>query len=286
MLDASLLALAALNRLARAHLLAHDVPYGVHRRRRLDLYRPAGAPPFPVLLFFYGGGWRSGSKELYRFVGAAFASSGFLTVIPDYRIYPEVAFPGFLEDCAQAVAWVHREGRTYGGDGAPPAVVGHSAGAYNAVMLALDRSWLGESGLEARRDLRAVIGLAGPYDFLPIDGPTLRTIFGPEREWPRTQPIRHVHGDNPPLLLIAGSIDRVVRARNTEQLAARIRAAGGPVEERIYPCAGHLSVLGALAPSLRLLAPTERDCLRFLARQTGPAGETRRHRREDAAQAV
>lgn len=283
--DVSRLALAALNRLAHTRLLARDVPYGAHRRRRLDVYTPAGAPPFPVLLFFYGGGWRSGSKELYRFVGAAFAHSGFLTIIPDYRVYPEVRFPAFLEDCAQAVAWVHREAQAYGGNGMPPAVIGHSAGAYNAVMLALDPSWLGEHGLAARRDLRAVIGLAGPYDFLPITGPTLKIIFGPESDWPRTQPIRYARGDNPPLLLIAGSADRVVQAANTRRLVARIRAAGGPVEERIYPLAGHLSVLGALAPSLRLLAPTHRDCRRFLVRPTTTACE-RHNRRADAAQTV
>ncbi len=275
MADPAILALSALNRLAHGRLLASDIPYGAHRRLRLDVYAPSGRPPFPALLYFYGGGWRSGCKEMYRFTGAAFAAAGFLTVIPDYRIYPEARFPAFLEDCAASVAWVRRNSERYGADGAGPSVIGHSAGAYNAAMLALDATWLGQCGLKPRTDLGPVVGLAGPYDFLPITGPTLKIIFGPERQWPRTQPIRFVSGDNPPMLLLAGGADRVVVAANSSRLAARIRAAGGSADARLYRWTGHAGILGALAPQLRLLAPTFRDCVRFLGHdriETGDAG--------------
>lgn len=280
MADPAMLALFALNGLAHGRLLASDIPYGAHRRLRLDLYAPSGEPPFPPLLYFYGGGWRSGSKEMYRFTGAAFAAAGFLTIIPDYRIYPEVRFPAFLEDCAAAVAWVRRNAVRYGADGAAPAVIGHSAGAYNAAMLALDATWLGECGLAPRTDLGPVIGLAGPYDFLPITGATLKAIFGPEREWPRTQPVRFVNGDNPPMLLLAGGADRVVRPANSRRLAERICAAGGSAEARLYRWTGHAGILGALAPQLRLLAPTFRDCVRFLGHGRMPADKAGSWRHE------
>lgn len=236
---------------------ASSLPYAAGERRMLDVYLPpAGAARAPVIVFFYGGNWVSGSRADYAFVGQALAARGFVVVIPDYRLYPQVRYPDFLEDSAQAVAWTVREIAAYGGDPGRVFVMGHSAGAYNAAMLALDERWLGKQGLTPQA-LSGWIGLAGPYNFLPIQNPTTRPVFHFPDTPPASQPIAHVAPSSPPALLIAAQSDEVVRpARNTGAMAARLRAAQVPVREVYYDGVGHAALVATLSTSLRGLAPT------------------------------
>jgi acetyl esterase/lipase len=242
--------------------VTRDVAYGAGPRRMLDIYRPDGPGPFPVVVFFYGGSWRDGSKGDYKFVAASLARQGILTVVPDYRVYPAVKYPGFVQDGAAAVAWTVAHAGAYGGDTGQLFLMGHSAGAYIAVMLALDPDFLTAEGV--RRDaLAGAIGLAGPYDFLPIEDPDIIPIFAvPDQQ--ATQPIDHVDGHNPPLFLAAGSDDTTVLPRNTTRLAAKVRAAGGPVSEKIYPGIGHVGIIIAIAPLFRGKAPVLDDVLGFI----------------------
>ena len=256
--------IGVLNGLAPDRLYRDGIAYGPEKRHRLDLYRPVGPGPFPVAVFLYGGGWDSGDRAMYRFVGGAFAQAGFLTVIPDYRVWPAVRYLGCLQDCAAAFAWTRREIAGFGGEAGAPALIGHSAGAYNAAMLALDPALLGAHGLSAQRDVARLIGLAGPYDFLPLETDELRQIFGPGPAGPDTQPISYVDGRNPPALLLAGTDDKTVRPANTERLAARIRERGGVVRSRLYPGIDHREIVGAIGTPLRFLCPTLRDCVDFL----------------------
>lgn len=254
-----------LNAISPDRLVAGSVTYAGGPRRSLDVYAPdldrqSGRP---VVVFLYGGRWDSGDKAMYRFAGGALAALGFVVVIPDYRVYPEIRYPDFLRDCAAAVAWTVGNAGRFGGTGAP-FVMGHSAGAYNAAMLALDPRWLGEVGLSPRADLRGMVGLAGPYDFLPLDTIELEHIFAPGQPLRTTQPIEYVDGRNPPMLLLAGRRDTVVRPSNSLRLAARIREAGGPVEQRLYPGIGHDEIIGAFAGPLRFLAPSLRDSASFM----------------------
>jgi acetyl esterase/lipase len=251
-----------LNGMAPNRLSARNIPYGAGPRRSLDVYVPArmrGAAP--VVVFLYGGSWESGAKEDYRFVGGALAAAGFVTIIPDYRLYPEVVFPAFLDDCAAAFAWASAHARAFGG-GDRIFLMGHSAGAYNAAMLALDPSYLARAG--ASGPVAGTAGIAGPYDFLPVETAALRAIFGQPPTPPATQPINHVDGRNAPMLLLAGATDTTVLPRNTLRLAARIRGAGGPVQSRIYPGIDHKEIIGAMGVPFRFLCPTYRDCTDFI----------------------
>lgn len=251
--------------------LERDVPYGEGPRRTLDLYVPAAARAgTPLIVFFYGGRWDSGTKDWYRFVGQAFAARGYATAVPDYRVYPEVRYPAFVEDAAAAVAWVGAQRQKRGlGDG-PIYLVGHSAGAHIAAMLALDARWLAAAGVDRCRTIAGAVGLAGPYDFLPLTDPVVREVFGPGPAGADTQPINDVTGQAPPLLLIAGSADETVLPRNTTRLAARIRATGGTVEERILEGKGHVGVLLTLAPVVRSFSPVLDDIDRFLQAHPAP----------------
>ena len=248
-----------------------DIAYRPGPRGLLDVYRPIhAAPGAPVVVFIYGGGWDSGRRQDYRFVGLSLARRGFVTVIPDYRLYPEVRWPDFLRDNAQAVRWAHDHAADFGGDPRRMVLLGHSAGAYNAAMLALDPRWLAGVGLNARRDLRAVAGLAGPYDFLPLTSDKLRDLFGPPEQRPDTQPINHVSGDAPPLFLGYDAGDTVVRPLNTLHLAEKVRAAGVEVEVRRYTHVNHPLLIGAVAAPLRPLAPVLRDVAAFFDAHDAP----------------
>jgi acetyl esterase/lipase len=253
--------------------IVRDLRYQPGSRGTLDLYRPKSpANQTPVVVFIYGGYWDSGDKSKYAFVGEALASVGFLTLIPDYRVYPEVRWPTFLQDNAQAVRWAYDHAAEYGADPRALFLLGHSAGGYDAVMLALDRRWLREVQMDPARDLRGVAGLAGPYDFLPLKSKELQQVFGPLEGRPATQPINHVTGLNPPLLLATDTADGTVEPANTTRLAAKVRAAGGPVEARYYRGLNHGLLLGVFAAPLRFLSPVLHDVVQFFNAHARPGG--------------
>lgn len=246
-----------------------DVAYAPGPRHDLDVYRPlTPRTGEPVVVFLYGGGWDSGEKSQYAFVGDALASHGYLAIVANYRVYPQARYPDFLVDSALAVRWAHDHAADYGADPHNLFIVGHSAGAYNAVMLALDKRWLGRVGLDPERDLRGVAGLAGPYDFLPLQSAELKTIFGPAGQAPDSQPVNHVGGRAPPLFLAHDLGDVVVYPLNTEHLAADVAAAGGVVETRYYRGLDHALMVGSLAAPLRFLAPVFNDLTAFIDTQS------------------
>lgn len=245
--------LAVLSAITPAHGLreAPDIAYGQGPRHRLDVVAPdEPASGRPVVVFFYGGAWQEGDRAQYRFVARSLAARGWVTVVPDYRVHPEARFPDFLQDGASAVRWARDHAPEYGGDPSRLFLMGHSAGAYNAAMLALDGRWLRGVGLDPARDLRGWIGLSGPYDFLPIVDPVVQTVFGPRERWPATQPIAYVATGSPPALLLTGEDDKRVRPGNSLRLAAALRAVRVPVRLITFPEAGHARTLMALWPWL------------------------------------
>lgn len=239
--------------------------YGPGNRHSMDIYSPPlHDAPAPVVVFFYGGGWEDGDKAMYRFVGAALAARGILTVIPDYRVYPEVRFPGFIEDGADATRWTRDHIAKYGGDPNRMVLMGHSAGAHIAAMLTFDAQWLHAVGMDPARDIRGMVGLAGPYDFLPLQSETLKIIFGPESGRGASQPINFVDGTAPPAFLATDRDDDTVDPRNTARLAERIRQRGGSVAVRVYDHVSHRTLIGAFSPPLRVLAPVLSDVTTFV----------------------
>jgi len=245
---------------------AQGVPYGPGPRQTLDVYGPRGSVgQAPVAVFFYGGSWDSGRRQDYNWVGRALASRGFVAIVADYRLYPEIRYPAFLQDGAMAVKWAAEHAREYGGDPDRIVLVGHSAGAYNAVMLGLDGRYLREAGVDPAK-IKAVAGLAGPYDFLPLEGAITRRTFGEAADLPGTQPLTHVGKTSPAAFLATGDADTVVYPRNTTALARKLREAGVPVEERHYPGVDHIRMILALSRPLRGRAPVLDEMTEFLRR--------------------
>lgn len=241
-----------------------DLEYGNDPRNRLDVYTPVNlAADVPVVVFFYGGSWNSGSRSDYRFVGEALAARGIVAVIADYRLYPQVHYQGFLEDSARAVGWTREHIRQYGGDPARLYVMGHSAGGYNAAMVALDPKWLAAIGMKPSV-LSGWIGLAGPYDFLPVENPGVKPIFFFPNSPPDSQPINHVSATSPPALLIAATDDTLVNPeRNTGGMAQRLREQGVPVRELYFSKPGHGTLIAAFSRPMRWLAPVLDEVVAF-----------------------
>ncbi len=252
---------------AQSELAAEGLAYGRLPRQRFDIYVPTGEAaaggPLPLLLFIYGGGWRSGRKSDYRFAGRAFAAQGYVTAVADYRLVPEARYPDFLVDCGMALAAFREAAPAYGGDPGWTFVAGHSAGAYNAVMLALAPEIALAAGYD-RASIGAVAGISGPYDFLPLRVDSTRNAFGSATDLAATQPINRVDATAPPMILMTGAADEIVVPGNADRLAAELRAAGVAVEVVRYEGVGHNGALMSLARPFRGYADTLGDTDRFL----------------------
>jgi len=245
--------------------LAADIAYGSHPRQQLDVYMPLDArAPAPVFVFFYGGVWTSGTRAFYRFVGEAFAARGIVTVVPDYRLHPEVKFPDFLDDTARAVRWAIDNASRHGGDSSRVFIGGHSAGAYNAAMVAFDPRYATAAGFDIAR-LSGFIGLAGPYDFLPLTGRTTRAVFGWPDTSPATQPINVVSKGAPRSLLLYAKHDNLVGPHNSENLARRLRELGTAVTVVAYETLGHRTLVGSLARPLNWMGDTAGEIAAFIS---------------------
>ena len=259
--------LTAFNTLAPrdpARRAGRDIAYGSDPRQKLDVYVPqGGGRGLPVLVFFYGGGWNSGRRQDYAWVGQSLAAQGFVVIVPDYRLVPQVLYPGFVQDGAAAVRWAHEHAGEYGGDPQRLLLSGHSAGAYIAMQLAMDQTLLTAAEVDPRL-IKGVAGLAGPYDFLPFDVDASRQAFG---QWPNareTQPINHVAPGRPPVFVAHGDKDDTVMLTNTTHMAKALQAAGDRVEMKIYPGVDHPGIVLALSRVFRGKAPVLADMVGFL----------------------
>ena len=249
-----------------ADMVVHaNLSYGDDVRHKLDIYAPRekGAGNKPVIIFFYGGGYQDGAKRDYRFVADRFVRDGYIVVIPDYRVYPIVKFPAFVEDGARAVAYVQKNITLYGGDPEAIFVSGHSAGAHIGALLTADERYLKAAGASMPA-IRAFAGLAGPYDFVPEEE-IYRIIFGPPENYPAMQVTNFIDGAEPPMLLLHGGRDKTVYASNLEKLKSRIEEKGGRVESKIYEDIDHVQIMGALSWIYDGKAPVAQDMLLFFA---------------------
>lgn len=227
-----------------------NLTYGDGERQKLDLYLPLQRDnATPVVVFFYGGSWKSGERRNYRFVGEALASRGIVTVVPDYRLYPENRYPAFLQDSAAAVAWVKRQIAAYGGDPSRVFLAGHSAGAYNAAMLAVDPQYL-NAAIGGSAGICGVISMAGPIGVNLQDYKSTRPIFSHAVDAESTRPVMHVKPGGPSFLLMHGQADSTVYPINTEMFEAALRQSGNTVEVEYIPGIGHYRIIAGLADPL------------------------------------
>ena len=246
----------------------HDVAYGPGPQHRLDVYVPHGAAatPRPLVVFWHGGRWSYGDKADYRFVGAALAELGLVAVLANYRHYPEVKMPGFMDDAAHAVLWAAAHARELGADPGSLFLMGHSAGAHLAALVTLDARYFSNAGRSAP-PIAGVIGLSGPYDFLPLLEPDVQDMFGPPPNYPESQPINFVRAGAPPMLLVHGLKDDTVWPKNSRNFASALQARGVPVTLKFYPKLTHGDTVAAMSLPARKRAPTLADIASFVSRR-------------------
>jgi acetyl esterase/lipase len=233
-----------------------DLRYGAHPRQRADVYVPdkTSGGPRPLVVFWHGGRWESGDKKDYRFVGAALAELGFVAVVSDYRLYPEVKLAGFMQDAALAVSWAVAHAQQFHANPAKLFLMGHSSGAHMAALVAMDPRYYWEVGVTPPH-VAGVIGLSGPYDFLPFKEQDLQDMFGPPERYALSQPINFVSAKAPPMLLVHGERDRIVAPFNARHLAAALQAQGVAVTLHMYPTLDHADTVAALSEPARHRAP-------------------------------
>lgn len=254
-----------------SRVVVSDARFGPDPAQRIDVIAPETPGPHPVLVFIHGGGWHSGAPGEYAFIGRHFARAGYVVVLPGYRLGEAGRYPHMLEDSAAALAWVQVNAARLGGDPQRVFVMGHSAGAYNAVMLALDGQWLDRAGV-APGFIKGVVGLSGPYDFYPFTSDSARNAFAHVADPRITQPINHVRAPAPPMLLLTGDADETVKMRNSKVLAEALTAAGQPTVPVVLAGVDHAG------PVLKLAAPFIRDrrvidpVLQFLTAHGGASG--------------
>ena len=238
----------------------NDIAYGSEPWQKLDIYVPphssgqySSGQSLPVVVFFYGGSWKDGSKDMYPFVGEAFAKKGYITVIADYSKYPQVKFPTFVEDGAKAVAWTYRHIAEYQGDPERLFIAGHSAGAHIGAMVTADKHYLQAEGLTPSI-INAFAGLSGPYDFVPYEDDYM-DMFGPPENYPNMQVTTFIDGKEPPMLLLWGADDTIVGKSNMDKLITKINLEQGAVESKIYQGVGHADMVASLVWFLKSKAP-------------------------------
>jgi acetyl esterase/lipase len=244
-----------------------DIAYGEGPQHGLDVYVPTrAAGPRPLIVFWHGGRWEFGDKGDYRFVGAALAELGCVAVLPNYRHYPQVKMPGFMDDAARAALWAAAHAGEFGADPKQLYLMGHSAGAHMAALVSLDPRYFAAAGQAAPR-IAGVIGLSGPYDFLPLLEADVQDMFGPAGLYPDSQPINFVRSDAPPMLLVHGLNDDTVWPKNSRNLASALRARGVLVTLKLYPKLVHADTVAALSRPARGRAPTLADIEAFVRQQ-------------------
>ena len=244
-----------------------NIPYGAGPQHLLDVYVPdkAAVGPRPLVVFWHGGRWSFGDKADYRFVGAALTELGCVAVLPNYRHYPEVKMPGFMDDAARAALWAVEHGGEFGADPRHLYLMGHSAGSHLAALAALDPRYFAAAG-KAVPPIAGVIGLSGPYDFLPLKEADVQDMFGPPPLYPESQPINFVRADAPPMLLVHGLKDETVWPKNSRNFASLLRSRGVPVTLKLYPKLVHADTVAALSLPARGRAPTLADIAAFVRR--------------------
>ena len=247
--------------------LARDLAYGSDPRQRLDVYWPrTSGTAAPVVVFLYGGRWQHGSKNEYHLLGEAFTRRGLVAVVPDYRRYPQVRFPGWVDDAASVVRWVRDNVQRYGGDSTRILVVGHSSGAHTTALLALDQQYLRRAGVPPAA-VRGFVSLAGPVATVWTDS-DVKALMGPPEDWPATYPMAQVDGTAPPLLLLHGARDKTVDPANSVRLATRIRNRGGCSRVVIYKGLDHVGIVIALTLPALQIAPVMEEVMKFVRNPT------------------
>jgi len=245
-----------------------DVAYGTDPQQRLDVYVPLSMRPgAPIVVFWHGGRWSFGDKREYRFVAAALCGLGYVAVLPNYRHYPQVKLTGFMQDAAVAAIWAADHAKDFGADAGRLFLMGHSAGAHMAALLALDQHYLAVAG-NPTLPIAGVIGLSGPYDFLPLTEDDTRDMFGPPDAYPRSQPITFARAGAPPMLLLHGESDTTVWPKNSRNLAAALTSKGVVVRLRTYPKLAHADTVAALSIPARGRAPVLSEIEHFIAGPT------------------
>ena len=237
-----------------------DVAYGQLPRQKLDIYisKDMSGTRAPILIFVHGGGWHSGNKEMYKFFAEGFTKSGYDIVIPNYRLFPDGIYPNMLLDTAQATAYVANEFPDR-----PLILIGHSAGAYNVLMMGLAPDYLQENNIDICQRVAGVISLAGPTGEIKLKSPRYVEVI-PDRFNGKSAAINSLESPSPPILLVNGGRDDQVDPINAVGLAKRMKEKGKTVELKLYDEQSHNDLVKNLSRYFDEETMLKPDLIRFI----------------------
>jgi len=244
------------------YTLEKDFGFGDNARDRIDFYLAKDSDAKdneskPLIVFIHGGGWSRGDKSMYKFMAEGLTRRGYDVALPNYRMYPEVIYPEFLNDNARAIAAIHKKYPTR-----YLVLIGHSAGAYNSLMMAFKPAHLEAEGVYACYTIRGIVSLASPTGAFPMEDAPYTTIF-PKLLQGDDAPLNLTDQPLPPMLLINGDADVSVGAQNSEKLAEAL-AGRNIATAKIYPGLNHTDVVSQFSSRGFLEGPVKDDVVAFI----------------------
>ncbi|NAS29937.1 alpha/beta hydrolase fold domain-containing protein [Flavobacteriaceae bacterium R38] len=213
---------------------------------KLDIYMPAGAKNAPVIFFLHGGGLLQGSKNQGEYIANRFVKEGYGVVSANYRLSPDVMHPAHTEDASAAYAWVIKNIKKYGGNPSKVYISGHSAGAYLAVLIALDDTYLAAHQLTPD----VIAGTIAISPFLYVEETAKdrpKTVWGNNpKNWLKASVTPYTEKGKKPMLCIYADGDAGWRKNQNERFGKTMRKLGNKVQVNEVPNRNHTSLISSI----------------------------------------
>lgn len=239
-----------------------NIAYGTHTRHRLDLFKTHQPKEHrPLIVFVHGGAWSYGDKKDYHFLGQSFATEGYDVAVINYRLAPNYIFPSYVDDLVLAVDYLVQHQSELEISTEQLIFMGHSAGAFNVISAIYSPQ---NYHLSFKENIKAIIGLAGPYHFDYKNDPLCADAFDQDVPYQDVMPYYFVEKNAIKHYLFMAENDRIVADTNTIDLDFQLRAHHNHSEIIVIPKTGHITIMGSVASLFSSFFRTKPEIIKAL----------------------